>query len=118
MEKLAFVKKLPNGKWRVYSRKGKNLGTFNSETAAKKHLREIEYFKHQANRISTLKIILAEVNQDMTFSSTMRKLRKDSPNQVIPFLSFFKSAFELAQKENLEDPEQAALLEALQYIEV
>lgn len=46
-----IVKVGPN-KWRLLSRKkvnGKhrNLGTFRSLEAAKKHEREVEYFKHQ-----------------------------------------------------------------------
>ena len=49
IEIKAYVRKLPNGKWRVYSHDGKNLGTFNSEKAARKHLREIEFFKHKGS---------------------------------------------------------------------
>lgn len=42
------IRKLPNGKYRIYSIKtGKNLGTFNTRAAALKHEREIEYFKHK-----------------------------------------------------------------------
>ncbi|HEY6161999.1 MAG TPA: hypothetical protein VI112_12270 [Bacteroidia bacterium] len=47
-----MIRKLSSGKYRLYSRKkdrrtGKrrNLGTFNSLTAAKNHEREIQYFK-------------------------------------------------------------------------
>jgi len=53
-----MIKKLPNkNKWRLYSRKKhyikgegwahKNLGTFNSLEAAKKHEREVQFFKHR-----------------------------------------------------------------------
>lgn len=48
-----MIRKLKNGKYRIYSRKkdaktGKrrNLGTFASREEAKKHEREIQYFKH------------------------------------------------------------------------
>ena len=48
-----MIRKLPSGKYRLYSRKQdprtgrrKNLGTFRSRTAAEKHEREIQYFKH------------------------------------------------------------------------
>jgi len=34
------------GGYRLYSRKGKNLGTFGSHAAAEKHEHEVEYFKH------------------------------------------------------------------------
>jgi hypothetical protein len=48
-----MIRKLTSGKYRIYSRKinpktGKrrNLGTFDTLEEAKKHEREIEYFKH------------------------------------------------------------------------
>ncbi len=47
-----MIRKLKSGKYRLYSRKknlrnGKrrNLGTFNSKSAAQKHEREVQYFK-------------------------------------------------------------------------
>ena len=39
------IVKLKNGKYRLLSHKGKNLGTFNSHKAAAKHEGEVEYFK-------------------------------------------------------------------------
>jgi hypothetical protein len=48
-----MIRKLKSGQYRIYSRKKdpktghrKNLGTFQSRAAAKKHEREIQYFKH------------------------------------------------------------------------
>ena len=48
-----MIRKLTSGEYRIYSRKKnaktgkrKNLGTFKSLTAAKKHEKEIQYFKH------------------------------------------------------------------------
>ncbi|HXC58339.1 MAG TPA: hypothetical protein VN645_03420 [Steroidobacteraceae bacterium] len=48
-----MIRKLPSGKYRLYSRKpdartGKrrNLGTFRTRTAAEKHERAVQYFKH------------------------------------------------------------------------
>jgi len=48
-----MIRKLKSGKYRLYSRKKdtktgkrKNLGTFNSMAAAKKHERAVQYFKH------------------------------------------------------------------------
>ena len=53
VEVIDMIRKLPSGKYRLYSRKQdprtgrrKNLGTFRSRTAAEKHEREIQYFKH------------------------------------------------------------------------
>lgn len=39
------IVKLSNGKYRLLSKKGKNLGTFTSHKAAAKHEGEVEYFK-------------------------------------------------------------------------
>jgi hypothetical protein len=48
-----MIRKLKSGAYRIYSRKKdpktnkrRNLGTFNSLEAAKKHEQEIQYFKH------------------------------------------------------------------------
>ena len=48
-----MIRKLKSGEFRIYSRKKnsktnrrKNLGTFSTLEAAKKHEREIQYFKH------------------------------------------------------------------------
>jgi hypothetical protein len=47
-----MIRKLKSGKYRLYSRKKdpktgrrKNLGTFNSRSAAEKHERAVQYFK-------------------------------------------------------------------------
>ncbi len=49
-----MIRKLKSGQFRIYSRKKdpdtnkrKNLGTFDSKEAAKKHERAIQYFKHR-----------------------------------------------------------------------
>jgi hypothetical protein len=49
-----MIEKLKSGKFRLYSRKrnpatGKrrNLGTFDSRTAAEQHERQVQFFKHQ-----------------------------------------------------------------------
>lgn len=42
----ARIRKLPNGKYRVLSEKGKNLGTYNTKNEALKRLKTIEMFKH------------------------------------------------------------------------
>lgn len=47
-----MIRKLRDGKWRLYSRKKgphtgrrRNLGTFTSKEAAPTHEREVQYFK-------------------------------------------------------------------------
>jgi len=39
------IRKVKGG-YRLYSKKGKNLGTFDTRAAAEKHEREVQYFKH------------------------------------------------------------------------
>jgi hypothetical protein len=48
-----MIRKLASGEYRIFSRKAdprsgkrRNLGTFSSLSAARKHEREIQYFKH------------------------------------------------------------------------
>lgn len=48
-----MIRKLPSGKFRLESKKKdakgkrKNLGTFNSRSAAEKHERQVQFFKRQ-----------------------------------------------------------------------
>jgi hypothetical protein len=49
---VAMIRKLPSGKYRLYSRKKnpktgrrRNLGTFSNRAAADKHERAVQYFK-------------------------------------------------------------------------
>ena len=50
-----MIRKLPSGKYRLYSRKKdkdgkrKNLGTFDTLEQAKNREREVQYFKHNAS---------------------------------------------------------------------
>ena len=51
---IVMIRKLPSGKFRLYSRKknpktGKrrNLGTFGSRKAAEKHERAVQFYKHR-----------------------------------------------------------------------
>ena len=51
---VKMIRKLKSGKYRLYSEKKdpktgkrKNLGTFNTREAAKKHEREVEFFKRK-----------------------------------------------------------------------
>jgi hypothetical protein len=50
-----MIRKLKSGKYRLYSMKKdpetgkrKNLGTFNTRAAARKHEREVQFFKRRA----------------------------------------------------------------------
>jgi hypothetical protein len=53
MARASMIRKLKSGGYRLYSRKknpktGKrrNLGTFKTQAAAKKHEKAVQYFKH------------------------------------------------------------------------
>ncbi|MCX6774669.1 MAG: hypothetical protein NTY99_01100 [DPANN group archaeon] len=48
------IRKLPSGKWRLYSRslnpktgRKRNLGTFDSKEAAVRHERQVQFFKRR-----------------------------------------------------------------------
>jgi hypothetical protein len=47
---VEHIGKVKDG-YRLYSHKGKNLGTFSSKAAAEKHEREVQYFKHAGESI-------------------------------------------------------------------
>jgi len=42
-----IVRQLKKNKFRLMSKRGKNLGTFSSRKAAEKHEREVQFFKHK-----------------------------------------------------------------------
>ena len=39
-----------DGKFRLVSKKGRNLGTFSTRAAAEKHEREVQFFKHRERK--------------------------------------------------------------------
>lgn len=41
------IRKLGPQRYRLYSKSGRNLGTFRSLAAAKKHERQVQFFKHR-----------------------------------------------------------------------
>ena len=42
-----MIRKISGGKYRLYSKKGRNLGTFGSLDAAQRHERAVQYFKRR-----------------------------------------------------------------------
>jgi len=123
MLKIAYIKEISKGKWRVLSKKGRNLGTYNSKEQAEKRLKQVEFFKHwpfhpvrKKKAVEDLykKIVLGEENlteATSTFSAEMRELRKNNPEKVMNFLKQFNQSFQNSLQEGIENPEQAALLE-------
>lgn len=55
---------------------------------------------------------------DFSYSAIMRKLRKDSPEKVLPFMKAFKAAFDAAMNENLDEAEKAALMQSVQVVDM
>lgn len=104
--KLAFIRKLPNGKYRVVSRKGKNLGTYDSKSSAEQRLKEVEFFKH--------KNATKEEKPELTYSSIMRFLNKNcDPETINDFQKTFKENFDRLYLAGEEEPENKALEIAL-----
>jgi len=117
MEKLAFIRKLPNGKYRVYSHTGKNLGTYDTLEKSKERLKTIEYFKHkdsQQRRIELLKIFAQE---ELSYSAIMRDLNKNNKDELEIFMKTFKKAFDDSNLENLENADKIALMTAMKAID-
>ncbi len=99
--KIAYIKKLPNGKYRVFSEKGKNMGTYNSQQAAKKRLQQIEFFKHK--KASDNNILDLSHLDDVSYSSVVRELRKLDKKAAASFISIYKKCFDHLISKNLND---------------
>jgi len=110
--KEGHIRKLPNGQYRVLSKKNKNLGTYPSKSQAEKRLQQVEYFKHkdQAAADSVNYVIDLTQADEFSYSAIMRCLRKQcDKEQIIYFLKVFKKYFDTAVKEKLQKPERVAL---------
>jgi protein tyrosine/serine phosphatase len=116
LEKFAYIRKLPNGKYRVFSEKGKNMGTYKSRSEAKDRLKAIEYFKHQKadDQNAEDKVIDLTDADDFSYSAIMRKMRqKASKEEVKEFLILFKKQFDNAVKKKSKNPEKVSLHNSL-----
>jgi hypothetical protein len=113
--KESKIRKMPDGKYRVLSQKGKNLGTYKSRAGAEKRLKQVEFFKHLDNSKaddSTL-LDLTDVD-DYSYSAFIRKIReRGTEEQLNEFLNLYKKFFDNAIKKNLQKPEKIALQKTL-----
>lgn len=108
--KDAYIKKMPSGKYRVLSEKGKNLGESATRPDAEKRLREVEYFKHKDNNEADDKELDLTDLDDFGYSAMMRKIRqKGSKQQVRAFLEIYKKNFDKAVRDKLQKPEKVAM---------
>ncbi len=107
IKKVSFIRKLPNGKYRVVSRKGKNLGTYNTREEAAVRLRQIEFFKHKK-----------QASTEPNYSAFIRDLKEKAPKEIIlQFKKVFKELFDQAIIDEVENPEKVAMKGALEYID-
>lgn len=115
MLKIAYIRKLPNGKYRVFSQKGKNLGTYSSKEDAKKRLKQVEYFKHlDSNKNDDQEKIDLTGLKEISYSAMLRELRKKAPKECIfHFMKIYKNEFDKAIKKELQKPESVAMQNAL-----
>lgn len=124
MIKTAIIKKNDKNTWRVYSEKGRNLGTYHSLKAAKKRLKDVEFFKRKEkllkknnDRTVFYKTILAKEYQhhqhENTYSSFLRNINKHHPNKMQEVMSRFKKIFDKALLNGtpIDDLESICLLE-------
>jgi hypothetical protein len=110
--KLAKIRKMPDGSYRVLSQTGKNLGSYKSRKGAEKRLKQVEYFKHfdHSKAEDGAPIIDLTDIDEFAYSAIMRKIRqKGTPEQVKQFLAIYKQQFDKAVKGKLHKPEKIAL---------
>ena len=116
MTKVAFIRKQPNGKYKIFSRKGKNLGEYDTFAEAEERLRQIEYFKYnkaQETRVQLLKLCLKE---EPSYSAIMRDINDDEERLEL-FMTVYKKTFDEALREDLENFDNIALLSAMKAID-
>lgn len=128
MIKTAVIKKINENTWRVYSEKGKNLGTYHSLKAAKKRLKDVEFFKRKDKllnkknaRTDFYKMILTaddkkehhHAHTTDTYSALLRDINKESPEKVEEVMRKFKKIFDKALLEDtpVDELENVCLLE-------
>lgn len=117
--KIAKIRQLPDGRYRVLSQKGKDLGTYKSQKAAEKRLRQVEFFKHlDKSKADDNGAIIEPIDltdaDEFSYSALMRKLRQEAtPEQVKVFLTLFKAQFDRAVKSKINKPERIALQNAI-----
>jgi hypothetical protein len=116
--KIAYIKKMPNGKYRVLSEAGKNLGTYTSRKAAKKRLRQVEYFKHldkkkKIKKSAAKKLDLTKI-EDFSYSAIMRKINQQlEKKDCLKFSKIYKKLFDQYLLDEEKDIEEKSLSETL-----
>lgn len=119
MIKLSFIKKLPNGDYRVLSEQGRNLGTYPSRDEAIKRLKQVEMFKHMKRKKKASKegIDLTDVDS-LSYSGVLRELRQTASDEVIrDFLMIYRAAFDKMTAIGIADVADKALEFVLKFLD-
>jgi len=112
--KTAKIRQLPNGQYRVLSKKNRNLGTYPSKEQAAKRLKQVEYFKHldksNADDNTESNVINLTDIDDFSLSAILRKLRQRASKEIVKsFLIIYKNIFDKSVKNKINQPEKIAL---------
>jgi hypothetical protein len=121
LNKNSYIKRLPDGKYRVLSKKHRNLGTYDTKAEAEERLRQVEVFKHMAKgrkkALKSFRCLVKESEEhddlEFSYSKIMRDLNKNHKDKVKPFMKKFKEVFDRACDSNIKNPEGAALIAAM-----
>ena len=68
------------------------------------------------SRLTILKSFAKTNAKEHSYSAIMRDLRKNNPDNVIPFMKSFKEAFDQAMEESHSDPDKLALMQAMKTV--
>lgn len=119
MIKIAFIRKIKPNTWRVFSSKGRNLGTYHSLKAAKKRLKDVEFFKRKNARLEIYNKIASKHNHHdestTTYSEFLRNINKKNSKNIINIMSKFKDIFDkaLLDETPVDELENTCLLELM-----
>jgi hypothetical protein len=86
MHKIGYIKKLKDSRYRVFSEKGRNMGTYKNMAHAKERLRQIEFFKRRSplsKKLSFLEVVFKEKGL-IKEASSLRDMRNKF---IISFLA-------------------------------
>jgi hypothetical protein len=114
--KIAFIRKMPNGKWKIFSEKGKSLGEYLTKERAVKRLREIEYFKYKKKKRANNELGPIDLTslKELAYSGVMRELRKQCDVETVQeFLEIFKKIFDAIVMNGEENPAEKAMPAAI-----
>lgn len=97
---------MPGGRYRVVSKKGKNLGEYDTREEAVERLRQVEFFKHK----KATKVIDLFALKELTYSAVMRELRKQCNEEIVfHFMQVFKKVFDSLLLMGNQAPDKEAM---------